>query len=80
MKQYNTEANFNNAKAYDGAMMLVEAMKKSYPHLDGESIRNALLTIHYSGLTGDYKFDGTGEGTQQAQMGIIKNGKDTVIK
>ncbi|MEW9673027.1 ABC transporter substrate-binding protein [Ammoniphilus sp. 3BR4] len=79
-EKYGIEANFNHAKAYDGAMMLIEAMNKAYPNIDGESIRNALREINFHGLTGDYKFDETGEGSEKAQMGIIKNGKPEVAE
>ncbi|MEW9673034.1 ABC transporter substrate-binding protein [Ammoniphilus sp. 3BR4] len=74
-EKYGEEAEFHGAKAYDGAKMLVEALNKAYPNLDGESVRTALREITYKGLTGEYKFDETGEGTDRAQIGIIKNGQ-----
>lgn len=79
-KKYGEEGEFHIAKAYDGARMLIEAMNKAYPNLDGEHIRDAMRQLNFHGLTGDYKFDEKGEGTQKAQMGIIKNGVAELIQ
>ncbi|MCL6592592.1 MAG: ABC transporter substrate-binding protein, partial [Alicyclobacillus sp.] len=63
------------AKGYDGGMMLLQAIDKAYPNLDGDHIAQALREQTYHGLTGDFKFDNTGEGLFQVKIGVIKNGK-----
>ena len=78
--KYGIEGEFHIAKAYDGAMMLVEALKNAYPNLDGETVAKELRKLNYSGITGDYKFDETGEGTDKAQMAVIKDGKATLLQ
>jgi branched-chain amino acid transport system substrate-binding protein len=79
-QKYGKQAEFHIAKGYDGAEMLIEAMNKAYPNLDGEHIRDAMRQLSFHGLTGDYKFDEKGEGLDRAQVGIVKNGKAEPVK
>lgn len=74
-KQFGKVADSHVAKGYDGATMLVEALKNAYPKLDGPHIATALHNLSYSGLTGNFKFNSAGEGLFKTTMGTIKNGK-----
>ncbi|MEW9673035.1 ABC transporter substrate-binding protein [Ammoniphilus sp. 3BR4] len=76
-KKYGKEAEAPSfiAKGYDGAKILIEALNKAYPNLDGEHIRSALLDLNYDALIGNFDFNETGEGLENAQLGIIKDGQ-----
>ncbi|UOF91174.1 ABC transporter substrate-binding protein [Fodinisporobacter ferrooxydans] len=74
-KKFGQVADSHVAKAYDGAKMLLEAIDKAYPNIDGTHIRDELLKLNYHGLTGDFKFNAQGEGLDKTQMGSIKNGQ-----
>jgi branched-chain amino acid transport system substrate-binding protein len=79
-KKYGVDGEFHIAKAYDGAKMLVQAMNNAYPKLDGATIAKELKKLNYKGITGDYHFNTTGEGSNRAQLGIIKNGNAELLK
>ena len=79
-KKYGVDGEFHIAKAYDGAKMLVQAMNNAYPKLDGATIAKELKKLNYEGITGDYHFNTTGEGSNRAQLGIIKNGNAELLK
>ncbi|UOF91142.1 ABC transporter substrate-binding protein [Fodinisporobacter ferrooxydans] len=74
-KKFGQVADSHVAKAYDGAKMLLEAIDKAYPNIDGTHIRDELLKLNYHGLTGDFKFNDQGEGMFTAQIGTYKNGQ-----
>ncbi|WP_027415426.1 ABC transporter substrate-binding protein [Aneurinibacillus terranovensis] len=79
-QKFGEEPDSHGAKAYDGMRMLIEAMNKAYPNIDGPHIRDALLQINFHGLTGDFKFAENGEGLDKVQVGIIKNGKAGLLE
>jgi branched-chain amino acid transport system substrate-binding protein len=79
-KKFGQVADGHVAKAYDGAKMLVAALDKAYPNLDGTHIRDAIRELNYHGLTGDFKFKENGEGLDKSQMGTIKNGKPELLQ
>jgi branched-chain amino acid transport system substrate-binding protein len=79
--KWGSEPENHGAKAYDGAMLAVEAIKRSCDNLTGEEIARQLHgTQNYQGLQGVFNFQENGEGIAVAQMGIIHDGKLTPLK
>jgi branched-chain amino acid transport system substrate-binding protein len=76
-KAYNQEPEFHGAKAYDGMSIFIAAMKKTPSDLSGPKLIAAVRAIEYDGLLGHFKYDDTGLGLHQTQIGIIKGGKVT---
>ena len=67
------------AYAYDGANLIIEAIKKSGPGRD--EIIEALTEIHYrTGVTGEIRFDADGNRHGMPDIMTVKNGKPVVIK
>jgi len=50
-------------------------MKKTGSDLSGPKLITAVRAIEYDGLLGHFKYDDTGLGLHQTQIGIIKGGK-----
>jgi branched-chain amino acid transport system substrate-binding protein len=78
-KKYGEVPEAHGAKAYDGAKMLIEVLNKIYPNIESGKIRDALSQLSYHGITGDFKFDETGEGLKSSLLGTFKNGQPTPI-
>jgi len=66
-------AEVHGAKAYDGAQILLAALKKTNG-AGGRALADAIRSTKYVGLLGTYNFDNTGVGLHQTQIGVIKNG------
>ena len=66
----------HGAKAYDGAMLLIEAMDAAYPEVTGERISEEFHKIcGYKGVQGEFCFDETGEGISMLHIGVIQGGE-----
>jgi len=66
------------AEAYDGAELLIQAIKASGTNVTGPEIAKQLHAIHgYQGLLGTLDVQPNGEMLKHAQMGIIKDGQLT---
>ena len=67
----------HGAKAYDGAMMLIQALEACAPdNINGECIADEMHKIcGYQGLQGEFCYDETGEGIQAISIGVIENGE-----
>ena len=78
-KAYNQEPEFHGAKAYDGMNIFIAAMKKTASDLSGPKLIVAVRSIEYDGLLGHFKYDETGLGLHQTQVGLIKGGKVTPV-
>ena len=74
-KAYNSEAEFHGAKAYDGMNVFIAAMKTTAGDLSGQKLADAVRSITYDGLLGQFKFDSAGLGLHATQIGILKAGK-----
>ena len=74
-KAYNSEAEFHGAKSYDGMTVFIMAMKSTPNDLSGQKLADAVRSVTYDGLLGQFKFDAQGLGLHATQIGIIKGGK-----
>ena len=74
-KAFNSEAEFHGAKAYDGMTIFIQAMKKTPNDLSGPKLIDAVRSITYDGLLGQFKYDEVGLGLHATQIGILKAGK-----
>lgn len=69
------------ARGYDGAKMVIEAIKRVHGKLSSEAISKELHGVKdYQGLQGVFTYQENGEGIFECQVGIIKNGKLTAVK
>jgi ABC-type branched-subunit amino acid transport system substrate-binding protein len=71
---YGTAPELHGAKAYDGAQIMLTALKDC-KGCTGLSLANAIRAVHYKGLLGSFAYNGSGVGIFATSIGIIKNGK-----
>jgi branched-chain amino acid transport system substrate-binding protein len=71
---YGEVPEFHAAKAYDGARILIEALRTSNG-ATGLALAQAIRATHFSGLLGSFAFDATGVGIQRTRVATIKAGK-----
>ncbi|MCA2223810.1 ABC transporter substrate-binding protein [Nonomuraea aurantiaca] len=67
-------AELHGAKAYDGAKILIEALKQT-KGAGGRPLADAIRAVKHDGLLGDFAYDGSGVGIHATQIGLIKAGK-----
>ncbi|MEV0347486.1 ABC transporter substrate-binding protein [Nonomuraea sp. NPDC050680] len=67
-------AELHGAKAYDGAKILIEALKQT-KGAGGRPLADAIRAVKYDGLLGDFAYDDSGVGIHATQIGLIKAGK-----
>ena len=71
---YGSAPELHGAKAYDGAQVMIAALK-ACGACTGLALANAIRTVHYSGLLGNFAYDSTGVGIFATAIGIISDGK-----
>nr|WP_240973569.1 ABC transporter substrate-binding protein [Nonomuraea sp. FMUSA5-5] len=71
---YNEEARMHVAKAYDGASILVEALKQTKGE-GGQKLADAIRGVKRAGLLGTYTYDANGVGIHETKIGLVKDGK-----
>jgi len=71
---YGKEAELHGAKAYDGANILLTALKTSKA-ATGEKLADAIRATRHQGLLGDFRYDETGVGITATTIGVIRDGK-----
>ena len=71
---YGTAPELHGAKAYDGAQVMIAALK-SCGDCTGLALANAIRTVHYTGLLGTFSYNSTGVGIFATSIGIITDGK-----
>ncbi len=71
---YGEEAELHGAKAYDGAQIMLTALKNSNV-ASGKDLADAIRAVKHKGLLGDFAFDETGVGIFATSIGLIQNGK-----
>ena len=71
---YGEDAEMHGAKAYDGAQILLTALKESGV-AKGKKLADAIRAVKHEGLLGDFAYDDTGVGIKATKIGIIKDGK-----
>lgn len=74
LKAYGEIAEFHGAKAYDGAQIIIAALKASKV-ATGAKLAEAIRSVSYTGLVGTFKFDVNGVGVHETLIGTIKAGK-----
>jgi branched-chain amino acid transport system substrate-binding protein len=67
-------AEFHGAKAYDGARILIQALRDTNAG-SGLELADAIRSVRFRGLLGDFAFDETGVGIHQTRVATIKDGK-----
>ncbi|MEV6636675.1 ABC transporter substrate-binding protein [Actinoplanes sp. NPDC051470] len=72
--KFNEDAELHGAKAYDGAQILLTALKSSNV-ATGKELAEAIRGTRYQGLLGDFAYDKTGVGIFVTSIGTIQNGK-----
>ncbi|MEV5560271.1 ABC transporter substrate-binding protein [Nonomuraea wenchangensis] len=71
---YNEDARMHVAKAYDGASILIEALKQTNG-AGGQKLADAIRGVKRAGLLGDYTYDANGVGIHATKIGLVKDGK-----
>jgi branched-chain amino acid transport system substrate-binding protein len=71
---FKEEAEMHGAKAYDGAQILLTALKNSNV-ARGKELAEAIRAVRHKGLLGDFVYDETGVGIKATSIGIVKDGK-----
>ena len=71
---YGSAPELHGAKAYDGAEIMISALK-ACSACTGLALANAIRAVHYSGLLGNFAYDGSGVGVFATAIGIITDGK-----
>ncbi|WP_329537454.1 ABC transporter substrate-binding protein (plasmid) [Streptomyces sp. NBC_01450] len=71
---YGKDAELHGAKAYDGANVLLTALKTSKA-ATGQDLADAIRATPYKGLLGDFAYDDTGVGITKTTIGVIRDGK-----
>lgn len=71
---YGEDAELHGAKAYDGAQILLTALKNSNG-ATGRALADAIRATRWKGLLGDFAYDETGVGIFKTSIGTITGGK-----
>lgn len=71
---YNEDARMHVAKAYDGASIMIEALKQTGGE-GGQKLADAIRGVKRAGLLGDYAYDAKGVGIHTTKIGLVKDGK-----
>jgi branched-chain amino acid transport system substrate-binding protein len=72
-KTYKEDARMHVAKAYDGASILIEALKQTNGE-GGQKLADAIRGVKRAGLLGTYNYDKFGVGIHETKIGVIRNG------
>jgi branched-chain amino acid transport system substrate-binding protein len=70
---YGEDAELHGAKAYDGAQIMLTALKNSGV-ATGQKLADAIRAVNRQGLMGDFAYDQTGVGIKATTIGLIENG------
>lgn len=71
---YGEDAEMHGAKAYDGAQILLTALKNSNG-ATGKELADAIRAVKHEGLLGNFAYDETGVGIFETSIGTITGGK-----
>ena len=75
---YGTAPELHGAKAYDGAEVMIAALKACHA-CTGLALANAIRAVHYTGLLGTFQFNNQGVGIFATAIGILNDGKITPV-
>jgi branched-chain amino acid transport system substrate-binding protein len=73
-KDYGSAPELHGAKAYDGAEIMISALKACNA-CTGLALANAIRAVHRSGLLGNFAYNSAGVGIFATSIGIITDGK-----
>ncbi len=73
-KAYGATPDLHQAKAYDGAQIVILALKQTHGQ-GGKALADAIRATKYNGLVGSFSFDADGVGVHQTQLAVIQNGQ-----
>ena len=73
---YGEDAELHGAKAYDGAEIMLTALKNSNV-ATGQALADAIRAVRRPGLMGDFAYDQTGVGIKATTIGIVEKGQLT---
>ncbi|HEY5319550.1 MAG TPA: ABC transporter substrate-binding protein [Galbitalea sp.] len=68
--EYSVAPELHGAKAYDGANIVIQALKNSKV-ATGQKLADAIRAVKYKGLVGDFAFDSSGLGVHSVHIGLI---------
>jgi len=71
---YGEVPEFHAAKAYDGARIVIEALRSS-GNATGLALAQSIRATRFRGLLGNFAFDASGVGIQRTRVATIKAGK-----
>ena len=71
---YGSAPELHGAKAYDGAQIMITALKSCHA-CTGLNLANAIRATQYDGLLGNFRYDSSGVGIFATKIGIITDGK-----
>lgn len=71
---YGEDARMHVAKAYDGASILIEALKATGGE-GGQKLADAIRAVKRNGLLGQYTYNEFGVGIHETKIGLVKGGK-----
>jgi branched-chain amino acid transport system substrate-binding protein len=71
---YGTAPELHGAKAYDGAQIMISALKACNA-CTGLDLANAIRAVHYQGLLGNFAYNSSGVGIFATSIGIVTDGK-----
>jgi branched-chain amino acid transport system substrate-binding protein len=70
---YGTAPELHGAKAYDGAQIMIDALK-ACGGCTGLTLADAIRAVHYAGLLGNFSYNSTGVGIFATSIGVITGG------
>ncbi|MFI1439607.1 ABC transporter substrate-binding protein [Streptomyces fructofermentans] len=76
---YGEDAEMHGAKAYDGANILLTALKTSKV-ATGRELADAIRATAYDGLLGEFRYNDDGVGITRTTIGVIRDGKLVEVK
>ena len=76
---YGEAAEYHGAKAYDGAQILIQALRDSNG-ATGIELADAIRAVRYRGLLGAFAFDETGVGIHQTRVATVSAGKVVALQ
>jgi branched-chain amino acid transport system substrate-binding protein len=79
-KAYGEASELHGAKAYDGMQIVAKAVATLNGKVTSEAIAQAMHSITYDGLLGQFKYNDKGVGLSKTHIGVIKDGKVEAVE
>lgn len=75
---YGSAPELHGAKAYDGAQVMIAALKACHA-CTGLALANAIRAVHHGGLLGTFAYNNQGVGIFATAIGVLNDGKITRV-